>query len=527
MIRGSLLRATAAVVLFGSVLFPADARSSLRVVPDQFPTIQSALTAAISGDSVMVRAGTYTEALSLSGKDVTLFGEADSGSTVVTTGGTARILDIGSGVTAATLISELMFRSGLSGRGGAIRCSGGASPIFRGCEFVSNVARGDDTCSYGGAMFLDAGSLAVVEDCLFLDNLADATWGPTQFWDGSGGALCVWSGARVEVRRTRFESNLAGGFEGGWGGAVILMAATASFEDCVFTGNWAGGGGAILARSGLTVTRCTFAGNNPGAIACGHTVQLCSPPGTSALSSRIEGCVFRDQDTSFGVGATVAMEGGATILANTFAFNRITALSVSPQVLVQNNIVANNTGIGITCVGSHAAGAITCNDVWANGGGNYGGDCSDLTGTDDNLSLDPLFCDVGAARDLRVHAESPCAEENSICGAIGALRTGCELADVSAGPEPRAGILLAPAPTPAAGPMTIGFILAQPSRVRLEVYDPAGRRIAILEDRWFAAGPHESTWSGTDERGGRRSGVYFVVMRLGGAWHTRRAVLIP
>ena len=86
MIRGSLLRATAAG-LCGVLFLPAVARSLLRIVPDQFPTIQSALNAANPEDSIMVRAGTYVEALTLSGKDVTLFGEADSGSTIVTTNG--------------------------------------------------------------------------------------------------------------------------------------------------------------------------------------------------------------------------------------------------------------------------------------------------------------------------------------------------------------------------------------------------------------------------------------------------------
>jgi hypothetical protein len=50
------------------------------------------------------------------------------------------------------------------------------------------------------------------------------------------------------------------------------------------------------------------------------------------------------------------------------------------------------------------------------GGGNYGAQCSDLTGIDDNISVDPLFCDKGPAQDFRLRPESPCTEANSACG---------------------------------------------------------------------------------------------------------------
>ena len=45
----------------------------------------------------------------------------------------------------------------------------------------------------------------------------------------------------------------------------------------------------------------------------------------------------------------------------------------------------------------------------------------------DNVALDPLFCDGGTA-DLTLHADSPCAPNNSPagCGLIGACPVGCE-----------------------------------------------------------------------------------------------------
>lgn len=60
---------------------------------------------------------------------------------------------------------------------------------------------------------------------------------------------------------------------------------------------------------------------------------------------------------------------------------------------------------------------------------------------------------------------------------------------------------LAAAPTPASGPMRLSFALARSQRVRLEVFDLAGRAVRRLADEAFPAGPNARVWDGTDDRG--------------------------
>jgi hypothetical protein len=73
----------------------------------------------------------------------------------------------------------------------------------------------------------------------------------------------------------------------------------------------------------------------------------------------------------------------------------------------------------------------------------------------------------------------------------------------------------------------IRFSLANNSRVRLSVYDVAGRVVATLIDREMAAGTYVAGWDGRNENGtAMASGLYFFQLRSGKFTLTRKAVLL-
>jgi hypothetical protein len=75
-------------------------------------------------------------------------------------------------------------------------------------------------------------------------------------------------------------------------------------------------------------------------------------------------------------------------------------------------------------------------------------------------------------------------------------------------------------PNPFTPSTTIRYSLPSESRVRLSVYDVAGREVAVIQDETRAAGRNEVPWNGTDGEGRPLSaGVYFV--RLDAAGETR------
>jgi Zn-dependent metalloprotease len=87
--------------------------------------------------------------------------------------------------------------------------------------------------------------------------------------------------------------------------------------------------------------------------------------------------------------------------------------------------------------------------------------------------------------------------------------------------------LLEPWPNPCNPSTTVAFSVTSGGRVRLAVYDVAGREIARLADRRFERGVHRLTWTGVDSAGRPvASGVYFLRMDSRATRDGRKLVLI-
>lgn len=77
-------------------------------------------------------------------------------------------------------------------------------------------------------------------------------------------------------------------------------------------------------------------------------------------------------------------------------------------------------------------------------------------------------------------------------------------------------------PNPFNPATTLTYALSQAGPVRLEIYDTAGRRVAVLVDQERPAGEHSVVW----QPRGLASGVYFVRFSAAGLGETRRLVLL-
>jgi len=92
---------------------------------------------------------------------------------------------------------------------------------------------------------------------------------------------------------------------------------------------------------------------------------------------------------------------------------------------------------------------------------------------------------------------------------------------------PPAFSLLAAAPNPFDTETTVRWQLARAGRVRADVFDVRGRRVATILDAARPAGPGEARWPGRDHKGQAvAAGVYFVRVHALGETQTRRVVLI-
>jgi hypothetical protein len=107
------------------------------------------------------------------------------------------------------------------------------------------------------------------------------------------------------------------------------------------------------------------------------------------------------------------------------------------------------------------------------------------------------------------------------------LRIGYPTAAV-AGDAPRPLRLHPSLPNPFTTSTAIPYdVPASAGRVRLEVFDPVGRRVATLVDGRLGGGAHVARWDGTDGTGRAvRSGVYLCRLEAAGLRETRRLMLL-
>ncbi|MCK9995938.1 MAG: S8 family serine peptidase [Candidatus Krumholzibacteria bacterium] len=290
------------------------------------------------------------------------------------------------------------------------------------------------------------------------------------------------------------------------GGGIFATAATVTLDSLVVTGNGAHIGG------GVDLTDCTDA-VLMNSVLTGNTAVLWG--GGLNFQGNAAGSI--SGNTFFGNDATSSGGGGIYMTTS------------SPAIT--NNISAFNTGgtsnaNGMALLATPSV--LSCNDTYGNTGADYSG-VADPTGTDGNISLDPLFCNTGTGN-FNLTTESPCTVANSGgCGLIGALTSGCGESPV---PDDHAGIPAAfrveqNFPNPFNPKTTIRFSLPAAGRTRVAIFDVAGHHVKTLIDEDLPAQAHQVVWTGEDDNGrGVAAGIYFYMVTNGADRSVGRMALV-
>jgi hypothetical protein len=379
-------------------------------VPSEYPTIQEALTAAVSGDSVLVAPGTYTNCdggpctpnVAVLKAGVILLSEGGAEVTVLRVdapGGGLAVVH-GSGiVTGGALLKGFTITGTAAGYRGVVVMSC-RDVCVEECRFV-NLAPGVSV----GAGMKASGSTVVVRSCAFRSCVATMEGAG---YDGVGGSSIV-------------EGCLFESCDGGGSVLVGLSWTSATVRDCVFRNNTRNTALTVLEMPRAEVVRNVFEGNSSVINSAALVVN------NADGSTLVCGNVFVGNDaTQFR--SVMSCNGSGEIRGNVFYGNASELESATlfdgagPGVAntLANNIFMANTGGPAYRVQSTQPQA-SCNLFWANPGGDYVGYVPAPT----DLFVDPLFCDPEGG-DFRLAANSPCLPENSGgCGLIGAFGQGC------------------------------------------------------------------------------------------------------
>ncbi|HTF90956.1 MAG TPA: right-handed parallel beta-helix repeat-containing protein [Planctomycetota bacterium] len=261
-----------------------------------FRDLQSAVTAAFYGDTIVMEDGLYqgpgNRAIALNGRYVTLRSAHGPSNCTIDCQGVSRALsmNLGEWVT----IEGISFVNGFSSSAGGAILGTGAHLTLRNCVFSLCTGKG------GGAIRNTNGYLRV-EGCQFQGNSA-----PDPF-AGSGGALSV-SHCELYVRDCVFANNY--GFFGGAFSADqnSLSSYPSVFTHCQFfenQSNW-GGAGALWASPGTApkvIDNCQFAGNSSGNL--GGALYCAAPANITSSSFISNSAVAR--------GGAICLESGAAV----------------------------------------------------------------------------------------------------------------------------------------------------------------------------------------------------------------------
>ncbi len=344
-------------------------------VPADQPTIQAAINAAVTGDTVLVAPGTYKENINFMGKAITVTSSGGAKVTTIDGGLAASVVTFSSGETTASVLSGFTITNGKASFGGGGIEISSASPTI-----LKNVIKKNQACD-GDGIEVSFGS-PVIRGNQIVGNIQSGCSGGT-----GGGGIEIGGAASAQVIGNMIANNNAGDGIGG-GGISLFAAGTPTIMNNIFMGNTnvtTGGAISMYNLSDAVVVQNLFIKNSSPQ---GGGVYYLVPSGANGPTLV--------NNTFFDNTATTGM--GSAVYANDFDV---------PSHLY-NNIVDEVSGQTAVYCGNLNSSTIPLffnNDVIASGGTNYGGICSDQSGSNGNISADPLF--VKAPMNLQLQAGSP------------------------------------------------------------------------------------------------------------------------
>ena len=408
------------------ILFSSIAMAEVLYVPAEFLTIQDAIEASESGDSVLVSPGFYQENINFEGKSITVsslyFIGGDSiliGTTIIDAQESGSVVTFASGEDSGSILQGFTLQNG-SGNdedpddngsyytyGGGIYCEN-SDPTIRDCIIRDNVANEGG----GGGIFCYESSPTFV-GCTIFGNETDDV----------GGGLYSRSSSSPEFYNCFFYDNLA---EFG-GGCYIRNESSPLMENVVFNDNTANNsGGGILLKddADLIANGLQITNNDADGLGGGFYVNNANPQVSFALisnniSSSGAGVYLRNSSIVNFTNVTITnnsagLYGNAIYVRDGVELSLLNSVAwgnESPQIYFRSEGTEVEMSVDY-CIIQDGESGIEIND---NG---------DLDWGLSNLDEDPYFCSP-SEQNYYVRQNSSCEDGGENGALIGCFPVGC------------------------------------------------------------------------------------------------------
>ncbi|HKC70244.1 MAG TPA: right-handed parallel beta-helix repeat-containing protein, partial [Terriglobales bacterium] len=342
--------------------FSVVAQNTIHVPSDQ-PTIQAAISAANTGDTVLVAPGTYSENINFSGKAITVTSSGGASVTVIDGGHAGSVLTFATGEGPSSILNGFTIQNGAANfEGGGIDISS-ASPTI-----TNNVIQNNTACSDGAGIAVSFGSPKIQGNTIQNNTQVACSGG-----SGGGGIALGGAGAAQVIGNVIMNNTWP---SGNGGGISMNAAGTPTIKNNIIAGN-------------------TASGVSPAAQGGGISMVNDSDP------LLVQNLIYNNS-AGQGGGIFISVPSGSRgpiLLNNTIVGNAggnqgsaVYAIGFDSQAQFFNNVMIGTSGANaVFCDGTYSQQppTFTNNDAFSSGGTSLDGTCAGQSGLNGNISADP------------------------------------------------------------------------------------------------------------------------------------------
>lgn len=227
------------LILLGMIVISASADPATWYVPDDFDTIQEAIVGVGSGETIVVRSGTYGENIDFLGKAIILVSESGAATTTIDgSSGNSCVVKFTGGEGPSTVLEGFTIKGGTGNNLGSNQRYGGgiyiydSSPTIRDnvitlntanqggggicCDWVSDATIMGNTITFNTSKHGPGIGVRDWSDPLITGNVIDDN--SLVGVDGNGGGIWIYNGSAPTVKNNTINSNSAAS-----GGGIYCM----------------------------------------------------------------------------------------------------------------------------------------------------------------------------------------------------------------------------------------------------------------------------------------------------------------